>query len=129
MRAGILSSGVADEALRLCGEADLSVADVLAAALHAATDAAHRVARVDVGDLRFRDVAGARALMHATRRFREDGGTVVLLGARPPVRHVLHLLGLDTLDGLVLLAESLDQRATAAALRACGTGGAPGAPA
>jgi hypothetical protein len=29
-----------------------------------------------------------------------------MLDARPPVRHVLHLLGLDTLDGLVLLGDS-----------------------
>ena len=106
VRAGILSSRLAQEGLTLCGEADLSVADVLAAALHAATDAAHGLAWVDAGDLRFLDVAGARALMHATRRFREDGGTVVVLDARPPVRHVLHLLGLDSLDGLVLLGES-----------------------
>ena len=106
VRAGILSSRLGHEGLALCGEADLSVADVLAAALHAATAAAHGLAWVDVGDLRFLDVAGARALMHATRRFREDGGTVLLLDARPPVRHVVHLLGLDTLDGLVLLGES-----------------------
>jgi anti-anti-sigma regulatory factor len=41
--------------------------------------------------------------VHATRSFRADGGTVVLLDARPPVRHVLHLLGLDALDGIALL--------------------------
>jgi anti-anti-sigma factor len=106
VRAGILSFRHAHEGLSLCGEADMSVADVLAAALHAATDAAHGLAWVDVGDLRFLDVAGARALMHATRRFREDGGTVVVLDARPPVRHVLHLLGLDTLEGIVLVGEA-----------------------
>jgi anti-anti-sigma regulatory factor len=43
--------------------------------------------------------------MHATRRFREEGGTVVLLDARPPVRHVLHVLGLDAIEGLVLLGD------------------------
>jgi anti-anti-sigma factor len=106
VRAGILSSRHAPEGLSLCGEADMSVADVLAAALHAATAVAHGLAWVDLGDLRFLDVAGARALMHATRRFRENGGTVVVLDARPPVRHVLHLLGLDRLDGLVLLGDS-----------------------
>jgi anti-anti-sigma factor len=79
---------------------------VLAAALHAAIDVAQGLAWVDVGALRFLDVAGARALMHATRRFRENGGTIVVLDARPPVRHVLHLIGLDTLDGLVLLGDS-----------------------
>jgi anti-anti-sigma factor len=105
VRAGILSTSLSHAGLALAGEADMSVADVLAAALHAATDAAQGLAWVDVGELRFLDVAGARAVMHATRRFREDGGTVVLLDARPPVRHVLHVLGLDALDGLVLLGE------------------------
>jgi anti-anti-sigma factor len=89
VRAGILSTWLSHAGLALRGEADLSVADVLAAALHAATDAAQGLAWVDVADLRFLDVAGARALVHATRRFREDGGTVVLLDSRPPVRHVL----------------------------------------
>jgi anti-anti-sigma factor len=105
VRAGILSTWLSHAGLALRGEADLSVADVLAAALHAATDAAQGLAWVDVADLRFLDVAGARALVHATRRFREDGGTVVLLDSRPPVRHVLHVLGLDAMAGLVLLGE------------------------
>jgi anti-anti-sigma factor len=106
VRAGILTSRLSDAGLTLSGEVDMSVADVVAAALHAATDAVRGMAWVDVGDLRFLDVAGARALVHATRRFREDGGTMVLLDARPPVRHVLHVLGLDALAGLVLLDES-----------------------
>jgi anti-anti-sigma factor len=105
VRAGILSTSLNHAGLALAGEADMSVADVLGAALHAATDAAQGLAWVDVGELRFLDVAAARAVMHATRRFREEGGTVVLLDARPPVRHVLHVLGLDAIEGLVLLGD------------------------
>jgi anti-anti-sigma factor len=106
VRAGILSACPSRESLILSGEADMSVADVLAAALHAVIAAARGVAWLDVADLRFLDVAGARALVHATRSFRADGGTVVLLDARPPVRHVLHLLGLDALGGFTLLGPS-----------------------
>jgi anti-anti-sigma factor len=106
VRAGIFGCRLSHAGLTLSGEVDISVADVLAAALHAATAAAHGLAWVDVGELRFLDVAGARALVHVTRRFREDGGTLLLLDARPPVRHVLQLLGLDALEGLVVYGES-----------------------
>jgi anti-anti-sigma factor len=106
VRAGILSCRFSHGGLILAGEVDVSVADVLAAALDAAVAAARGLAWVDVAELRFLDVAGARALVHATRGFRGDGGTVVLLDARPPVRHVLHLLGLDTLDGLAMIGEA-----------------------
>ena len=106
VRVGILSACPSQESLILSGEADMSVTDVLGAALHAVLAAARGVAWVDVADLRFLDVACARAMVHATRSFRADGGTVVLLDARPPVRHVLHMLGLDALGGFTLLGPS-----------------------
>lgn len=106
VRAGILGVVPARDSLVLSGEADMSVADVLAAALHASTTGARGVAWVDVARLRFLDVAGARALVQATRSFRANGGTVVLLDAGPPVRHVMHLLGFDALGGFALLGPS-----------------------
>ena len=89
--------------LELAGEVDLSVTDLLAAALQEVTNETPGLVWVDVGELRFLDVAGARVLAHATRGFRGGGGKVVLLDARPPVRHVLHLMGADALAGMELL--------------------------
>jgi anti-anti-sigma factor len=89
--------------LEVAGEVDLSVTDLLAAALQEVTDQTPGLVWVDVGDLRFLDVAGARAMAHATRGYRSAGGKLVLLDARPPVRHVLRLMGVDVLAGMELL--------------------------
>jgi anti-anti-sigma factor len=90
--------------LAVAGEVDISNLDLFAAAVERAIErTTGPVLWLDLSDLRFMDVAGCRALVHATRHFRNDGGGLLLVDPLPPVAHVLALLGVDALTGVNLM--------------------------
>jgi anti-anti-sigma factor len=86
------------------GEASLVSSDMLEVALECAC-AASRVGSlsVDLSGLDFIDVAACRALMLGSATLRESGGHLYLERPRPPVRRTLRLLGVERLDGVVLV--------------------------
>jgi anti-anti-sigma factor len=91
--------------IALAGEVDVSNEAILRSSLTAACGAAevgHRSVVVDLSRLTFLDVAGARALLTGTAAHRENGGSVLLLAARPPVRRILRLLGVDREPGCIV---------------------------
>jgi anti-anti-sigma factor len=91
--------------IALAGEVDASNEAILHSSLTAACGVAgigHRGVLVDLGRLTFLDVAGARALLTGTAAHRGNGGSVLLSAARPPVRRLLWLLGVDLEPGCVL---------------------------
>jgi anti-anti-sigma factor len=90
--------------LAVAGEVDISNLDLFAAAVeHAAARTTESILWLDLTDLRFMDVAGCRALVHATRHFRNEGGGLVVVDPLPPVAHVLELLGVHTLKGVEIV--------------------------
>lgn len=108
-RAELVQSAVYDDGLvrvtrpaaatwRLAGEIDHSNSDVLTRTVGRALDhVLHAVdgpgdVTLDLGSLRFLDVAGTVELVHGARRFPE-GRRLVLTGARPRVRRVLERCG------------------------------------
>jgi anti-anti-sigma factor len=76
---------------RLRGEVDLAAADVLAKTLQRAT-AHEETVRLDITDVTFLDSIGL-AVVIRTALALEGRGSLVLTGARPPVRRVLELSG------------------------------------
>jgi anti-anti-sigma factor len=79
---------------------------------------------VDLAGLAFCDAAGLRALAAARRAAEGSGPAVVLSGARPYLRRLLHLVGLG--DALAPVARSMPRPA---AERAAGTATVPPKPA
>ena len=76
---------------RLRGEVDLSAADALAKTLQRAT--AHTESlHLDISDVTFLDSIGL-AVVIRTALALEGRGSLVLTGARPPVRRVLEISG------------------------------------
>jgi anti-sigma B factor antagonist len=61
---------------------------------------------VDLSQVSFVDSIGLGALVGAAKRAAAHGGTLHVVGARPPVRQLFRVTGLD---GQVLLARSLDE--------------------
>jgi anti-anti-sigma regulatory factor len=82
--------------LRVCGELDFGCAETVAGMLHAHY---HGTLRLDLADLTYVDVAGARALRG--RR----GQRLMITAASEPVTRLLKLLGWDT-DPAVEIAEA-----------------------
>ena len=103
VRSGSLVTRRAGGALALAGEVDISNLELFSASLRAVTRAGDPVAWLDLGDLRFMDVAACRALARATERFRVAGGELLLVDPLPPVAHVLTLLGVGALPGVELV--------------------------
>jgi anti-anti-sigma factor len=77
--------------LAVAGEIDVSTAPAFARALRARAAVTSRV-QVDLGDVRFVDVAGLRAIFDVAREA-APGAVVVLDRPSPGVRRVLRLLG------------------------------------
>lgn len=88
--------------VHLSGEVDVSTQAVLRSALQAVLSRDLRELTVELGQLRFVDVAAARALFAATREYRRGGGRIRLNAIQPTVRRVLDLLGLALAPGVVL---------------------------
>jgi anti-anti-sigma factor len=91
------------DGLSLAGDVDVSNHEVLRFALRAATTTeSTRDLVVDLTDLGFLDVCGARALLTGTAEHREAGGRLRLLHPSPAVERLLRLLELDRAPGTLL---------------------------
>lgn len=95
-----------DDTLALFGEVDISNDDQMTEALRLATDRANGFLRVDLSGLTLLSAAGCRAMIESTDNYRARGGHVLLVGARPPVHHVLRLLGFDQAPGFTMAMDS-----------------------
>lgn len=92
-----------DDGMALAGEVDASNSGVLLALLAAATTAAPPTTfRLDLRDLEFLDVGGARALLDGTARFRAAGGTLRLQSPQPLVGRVCDVFGVHRATGVDL---------------------------
>ncbi|WP_369214614.1 MEDS domain-containing protein [Streptomyces flavofungini] len=94
--------------LAFSGEVDDSNLIAVARALRAETERAarrperrHRT-RLDLGELTFIDVCALRLLVFTALGLHALGGGMVLDGAAPQVRRVLHVTGWDRVPGLVM---------------------------
>jgi anti-anti-sigma factor len=79
------------------GEIDLHTSGELRTALMCLADAGHTHIVVDFSGVRFCDAAGLGVLVAASNRLRRRGGTLSLVGVRPPQRKILRITGLDEL--------------------------------
>ncbi len=82
--------------LRLQGELDVSNRDHLRRAISSALENHSPVLVLDLSGLSFTDCAGLSVLVWAHKRQAGCGHSLVLTGAKPTVRRLLHLTGLDT---------------------------------
>lgn len=82
--------------LRLQGELDVSNRDRLRRAISGALDSHPPVLVLDLSGLSFTDCAGLSVLVWAHKRQAGCGRRLVITGAKPIVRRLLHLTGLDT---------------------------------
>lgn len=90
-----------DDVLSLVGELDMAVADEVEQVLSRAGERLDGVAelRVDLRELTFLDLHGARTLARVGRRLRGDGRRLVLSGAGPHAQRCLDLFGLSGASG------------------------------
>ena len=79
----------------LAGELDLTVGPLLDAAVSQVLDDGLRCVLLDLDALRFCDSSGLSALLRASRRVREAGGTCVVAAARGPVQRLLELTSME----------------------------------
>ena len=84
-------SGVA-----VSGELDLASSDAVQDALDEAVEQASEILVVDLSETTFIDSTGLHAVIRCERRASAAGIGVVVVGARPQVRRVFELAGLDT---------------------------------
>jgi anti-sigma B factor antagonist len=82
--------------LRLQGELDLSNSDRLRDAISSALDTHPQVLVLDLSGLSFTDCAGLSVLVWAHKRQAWRGHRLAITGAKPIVRRLLHVTGLDT---------------------------------
>lgn len=100
-RAAPFSGGLA-----IAGEIDRSNNDIACSLLSAATSMTERDDFVvDLRDLDFLDVQGARSLVRGTAGYRDRGGRVRLQVTGPPVDSVIRLLGVDRTPGILVEGE------------------------
>jgi anti-anti-sigma factor len=90
----VVQRGPHSAVVRLSGELDLAVADLLRAALTAARRGAGTVV-VDLGELSFMDCAGIGVLVEERRRAEAEGYEVRITGASGEVAELLALTGID----------------------------------
>lgn len=90
-----VAEGGCGTVLALSGEADMTTAAELAAALTAQVDAGVRQLNLDLSGLRFADSATIGVLISAGRALREHGGTLTISRPQPAVARTLSLLGVD----------------------------------
>jgi anti-anti-sigma factor len=86
------------QGLALHGELDLMDAEDILAALSGIAEATDRDMRLDLSELTFLDVAGARSLVLAAHSFASHGHRLQLVHARPIVRRCLNLFDLSEQD-------------------------------
>ena len=82
--------------LRLQGELDVSNRNRLRCAISTALERHPPALMVDLSSLDFTDCAGLSVLVWAHQRLAENGHELVITGAKPIIRRLLHLAGLDT---------------------------------
>ena len=82
--------------LRLQGELDVSSRDRLRRAISKALERHPPILVVDLSGLSFTDCAGLSVLVWAHRRLAGHRHQLVITGANPIVRRLLHLTDLDT---------------------------------
>src|SRR5205809_5713791 len=82
--------------LRLQGELDASNRDRLHSAISSALENHPPLLVVDLSGLDFTDCAGLSVLVWAHKRMAGSGHELVITGAKPIVRRLLHLADLDT---------------------------------
>jgi anti-anti-sigma factor len=92
LRVEIVSDGAASATVRLAGEIDVTSVGVVRRAVADLLAGTRRVI-LDLGDVTFCDVAGARCLVEARRQAGEAGTDLVVRYPRGPVRRVLDLTG------------------------------------
>ncbi|MEY7974855.1 STAS domain-containing protein [Streptomyces pilosus] len=80
----------------VCGEIDHDVKDQLRTALLVQDDAAPALIVAELSGVTFMDSGGINVLVAAHVRMRAAGGLLCIAGARPRVRFVLEVAGLDT---------------------------------
>jgi anti-anti-sigma factor len=101
VRGSVLQTFPVPDGLTVVGEVDASNARGLRDALLIATAAsADRSFVVDLSGMDLIDVAGARALLAGTARYRHGGGAVRLLGVQSHIALVLRLAGVDSAGGV-----------------------------
>lgn len=82
--------------LRLRGELDVSTVDRLRRAMDSALEGHPPILVVDLSGLDFADCAGLSILVCAQKLLLANGSELVTIGAKPIVRRLLQLTGLDT---------------------------------
>src|ERR1700758_2135197 len=82
--------------LRLQGELDASNRDRLHNAISSALEHHPPLLVADLSGLDFIDCAGLSVLVGAHKRLAASGHRLLIAGAKPAVRRLLHLTGLDT---------------------------------
>lgn len=82
--------------LRLQGELDVSTRDRLRHAVDSALEGHPPILVVDLSGLDFADCAGLSILVCAQKLLMAGGSELVTVGAKPIVRRLLQLTGLDT---------------------------------
>jgi anti-anti-sigma factor len=82
--------------VRLQGELDVFTRDRLRHAIGSALQGHPPILVVDLSGLDFADCAGISTLVWAQKRLAAGGSELVTIGAKPVVRRLLQLTGLDT---------------------------------
>jgi anti-anti-sigma factor len=83
--------------MRLCGELDGGNRDHLRRAIRAVLSYHHPLTlTIDLSALSFTDCAGLSVMVWAHKLLAEQGRELVITGAQPSIRRLLHLTDLDT---------------------------------
>ena len=82
--------------LRLRGQLDVSTRDLLRHAIDSALEGHLPILVVDLSELEFADCAGLSILVCTQKLLMAGGSELVTTGAKPIVRRLLQLTGLDT---------------------------------
>lgn len=103
LRAQLFQAAPVEGGLALAGELDATNHRILRSLLTTATAAPDRDPFVlDLRWLDFLDLPGARALLFGTLDHRRAGGLVRLDAPRPHIAQLIHLLGIDQAEGIVM---------------------------
>ena len=103
LREQLFQAAPVEGGLAVAGELDASNQQILISLLTAATAAAGSDPFVlDLRCLDFLDLPGARGLMFGTLDHRSGGGQVRLESPQPHVAQLIHLLGIDQAEGILV---------------------------
>jgi anti-anti-sigma factor len=103
VRQSWFSSRDTGDGLELHGAIDRANVDVFTAVLAGMCDTKSSVVVVDLNAVTFIDVAGCRALIAATERFRSRGGRVLVVAPSLPIEQILRYLGVDEAARMVII--------------------------